>query len=160
MPGTKKAADLISASQFESAATRTTSTNLIYLQTMMLMSIEADRRGPASTLRGEPGPPKSVWLGSAVGLAYYLRLHSNRLSEKALTPMEDDTDSDDKIGRRDWWVLVMLDRWHASSTSTPLLIPDTSVVLLPEDQSLLGDATFHLARTVSSPPKLITVAVR
>lgn len=149
--GTKKAADLIAASQFESAATRTTSTNLIYLQTMILMAIEADRLGPPA-VRGQPGPPKAVWLGSAVGLAYHLRLHSNRSSEKMMTPKDDDVDSDERIGRRNWWALVMLDRWHASSTSSPLLIPDTSVGLLPEDQVLLGDSPFHLSRGFSLLP--------
>jgi hypothetical protein len=48
-----------------------------------------------------------------------------------------------------------MDRWHAASTSSPLLIPDTSVVVNPEDQALLGEKFYQLARksansTVSS----------
>jgi hypothetical protein len=43
-------------------------------------------------------------------------------------------------------VLFILDRWHASSTSDLLKLPENSVVLLPEDQILLGESTYHLAR--------------
>ncbi|KAI9834075.1 MAG: hypothetical protein M1819_003360 [Sarea resinae] len=139
---TRKASDLIAASQFESAATRTMSTNLIFLQTMILMALEADNHGPA-TMKGQLGPPRAVWLGAAVGLAYALKLHAVRYRERF---SDGDPDSDEKLARRDWLVLVILDRWHASSTSSPLLIPDSSVELLPVDQVLLGDSTFHLAR--------------
>ncbi|KAI9839720.1 MAG: Glucose-responsive transcription factor [Thelocarpon superellum] len=141
--GTRKAADLIATSQFENPATRTISTNLIYLQTMVLMAIEADNRGPAR-MRGHVGPPKAVWLGGAVGLAYHLRLHQSLAPENV--SQGDDEDSDERIGRRDWWVLVMMDRWHASSTSTPLLVPCALLSIAPEDQHLLGDAAFHLSR--------------
>ncbi|KAH0545226.1 hypothetical protein FGG08_000680 [Glutinoglossum americanum] len=139
---TRKAVDLITASQFENVATRTMSTNLIFLQTLILMALEADNHGPA-TMRGQLGLPRAVWLGSAVGLSYYLKLHVIRYRENS---SDVDPDSDEKLSRRIWWVLVTLDRWHASSTSSPLLIPDASVVLSPEDHILLGDAGFQLAR--------------
>ncbi|KAI9870625.1 MAG: Glucose-responsive transcription factor [Pleopsidium flavum] len=138
----RKASVLLSGSQFETVATRTTSTNLIYLQTMVLMALQADNHGPVTT-RGQVGPPRAVWLGAAVGLSYSLKLHINPSRNECAAG---DLDSDNNLGRRNWWTLVILDRWHAASTSSPLLIPDTSVVLLPEDQSLLGDSVFHLAR--------------
>jgi hypothetical protein len=106
------------------------------------MALEADSRGPA-TMRGQLGLPRAVWLGSAVGLSYYMKLHIIRCREKS---SDGDPDSDEKLSRRIWWVLVTLDRWHASSTSSPLLIPDTSVVLLPEDHVLLGEAGYQLTR--------------
>ncbi|KAI9807565.1 MAG: hypothetical protein M1825_005505 [Sarcosagium campestre] len=140
--GTKRASDLIAASQYESIAMRTTSTNLIYLQSMILMALEADNHGPA-TMKGQLGPPRAVWLGSAVGLANSMRLYrANRCSK--LT--NGDVDSDEKMCRRVWWVLVILDRWHASSTSSPVYIPDSILGLLPEDQSVLGESVYHLAR--------------
>jgi hypothetical protein len=123
-------------------------TNLIYIQIMLLMAIEADNRDPAST-RGQAGPPQSVWLGSAVGSAYSMKLHVQKMSSQQ---SENDPDSDDKLARRIWWSLVIMDRWHAASTASPLLIPDTSVVVYPEDQALLGENVYQLAResTVSS----------
>lgn len=142
---TKKAAQLL-ASQFENATAHTLSTNLVYLQTMLLMAIEADNRGPAT--KGQTGLPPSVWLGSAVGLAYSMKLHVHTPPDKQF---ENDPDSEDKLARRIWWSLVMMDRWHASSTSSPLLIPDGSVIVYPEDQALLGDNLYHLARKSPKP---------
>lgn len=123
-------------------------TNLVYLQTMMLMAIEAGSRGPAT--KSQAGPSQSAWLGSAVGLAYVLKLHSLTPSEK-----ESDADSDDKLARRVWWCLVIMDKWHASSTTSPLLIPDRTAILNFQDRTLLGDQLYQLARKClpfSSPP--------
>ncbi|MCJ1364994.1 Glucose-responsive transcription factor [Acarospora aff. strigata] len=140
--GVRKASELITGSQFEAPTTRSKATNLIYLQTMILIALEADNHGPA-TKRAQPGPPRALWLGAAVGLSYSMKLHINPPRGRFAPG---DMDSDENLGRRNWCTLVILDRWHAVSTSSPLLIPDTSVVLLPEDQSLLGDSTFHLIR--------------
>jgi hypothetical protein len=139
--GAKKAAQIL-ALQFDSSATSTFSTNLVYLQTLLLMAIEADNRGPVT--EGQTGATQSVWLGAAIGLAYSMKLHVHKPADKQ---SESDTDSEDKLARRIWWSLVMMDRWHASSTSSPLLIPDGSVIVYPEDQVLLGDNLYHLART-------------
>ncbi|KAF8534171.1 hypothetical protein BDD12DRAFT_757819 [Trichophaea hybrida] len=109
---------------------------------MVLMALEADNHGP-STVRGQSGLPRAVWVGGAVGLAYHLKLHHNRVGERFA---HGDPDSDEKLGRRAWWVLVVLDRWHAISTSSPLFIPDSNVVLLKEDQMLIGMTPFHLVR--------------
>ncbi|KAL7271472.1 Glucose-responsive transcription factor [Rhizina undulata] len=139
---TKRACELTVAAQFDNPAVRTMPTNLLYLQIMIFMALEADNHGPA-TMRGQLGLPRAAWLGAAVGLAYNLKLHHNRVRERHSSG---DPDSDEKLGRRAWWILVILDRWHAISTSSPLFIPDSSVVLLPEDQLLLGLAPFHIAR--------------
>lgn len=120
---------------------------------MILMVLEADNH---ATQRGRSGPPRAVWLGAAVGLSYTLKLHINPpRTSYALN----DLDADESLGRRNWWILVILDRWHAVSTSSPLLIPDSSVIIMPEDQSLLGDSVFHLLRKfqflpIPSPTKL------
>lgn len=138
--GTKKAYQIL-AMQSEPSANGNMSTNIVYLQTMLLMAIEADNRGPMSN--GQTGLPQSVWLGSAVGLAYSMKLHVHKSGDKQ---SESDPDSEDKLARRLWWSLVMMDRWHSASTSSPVLIPDACVVLYPEDQALLGDVLYQLAR--------------
>ncbi len=140
--GVRKASELMTGSQFDASTGRTKATNLIYLQTMILLALEADNHGPAKQ-RGQSGPPRAVWLGAAVGLSYFMKLHTNPPRNRVTLG---DLDSDENLGRRNWCVLVILDRWQAVSTTSPLLIPDTSVVLVPEDQSLLGDSVFHLAR--------------
>ncbi len=134
-------AHMIVESQFEVASSRSLATNMTYLQTMLLLAIHAGNQpsGP----RNQGGPSRSLWLGSAVGLAYSMKLHLHNQPEKGV---ENDPDSDEKLARRIWWTLVIMDRWHASSTSSPLLIPDESVVVYPEDQNVLGEYVYHLAR--------------
>ena len=151
--GGRKAYDLLAT--FEGHSSRNMSTNLVYLQTMILMALDADRRGPTTTWR-HSGPPQAVWLGAAVGMAHDLRLHAAtaRSRERYATS---DVDSDERLGRRDWWVLVMLDRWHAASTSSPLLIPDRSVLSIPEDRAILGDVVFHLTRTLHEHPSCLSL---
>lgn len=138
----KKATDLLSAAQFEGNAARSTAVNLVYLQTMMLMALECDKRGPFNGT-SDFGPPRSMWLGAAVGLAYDLRLYMVVEREHYVTA---DVDSDEHIGRRAWWVLVMLDRWHSVSISRPIMIPDSSVFTIPEDQALLGEVAYPMSR--------------
>jgi len=106
------------------------------------MALESDNHGPA-TMRGQVGPPRAEWLGRAVGMAAHLKLNIPRASYKIA---EDEADSDENLGRRIWWILFILDRWHASSTSCLLQLADSSSPLLPEDKLLLGDSTYHLAR--------------
>lgn len=136
----RKAASLISALQFENAATRSMANNLIYLQALILMAIQAALQGSSTP---QSGPSQSVWLGSAIGLAYQLKLHVPKQKELG---HGGDNDSDEKLARRVWLTLVVLDKFQSSSTPTPGLIPDSATVLLPEDNQLLGDSTFHLTR--------------
>jgi len=139
---TVKAAQLITAFQFESGSPPSLSNSLIHLQTLMLLAIRA------SQARTPGGLSQSVWLGSAVGLAYTLKLYQHKPLEH---PGVEDLDSDDRLARKIWWALVIMDRWHASSTSSPVLIPDSSVVLFPDDQALLGDSLYQVARKCAIP---------
>ena len=108
------------------------------------MFLYTELSGPGFT-RMQQGMPAAASLGLAVGLAYFLKLHVSR-SYTNLGGGGGDPDSSEKLCRRTWWTLVTLDRWHASSTSSPLFIPDTSTVLLPEDKNVLGESAYHLAR--------------
>ncbi|KAF4631153.1 hypothetical protein G7Y89_g6986 [Cudoniella acicularis] len=135
----KKASQLIITSQFDNASAHSFTVNLVYLQTMMLLVIATENLA----CRGQAGLSSSVWLGSAVGLAYSLKLHLHKQNNVVTTG--DDLDTE-KLSRRLWWSLVIMDRWHASSSSSPLMIPDGSVVVYPDDQTLLGESLYHLAR--------------
>jgi hypothetical protein len=139
----KKAAELLARYPFDNPSSHTNSTNLVYLQTLLLMALESDNHGPA-TIRGQAGPSRAEWLGRAAGVAGQLEINMIRTANNSV--MEGDRDSEERLARRVWWVLFILDRWHASSTADLLKLPENSVVLLPEDQILLGESTYHLAR--------------
>lgn len=104
---------------------------------MLFRVIEADNLGPNNMSQ------RALWLGLAVGLAATMKLHIPIRSEN---PGDLDPDSDESLGRRVWWCLVIIDRWHAVSTSSPLMIPDSSVVLFQEDKMLLGETGYQIAR--------------
>ncbi|EGP88426.1 unnamed protein product [Zymoseptoria tritici ST99CH_1A5] len=139
----KRTAELLAKYPFDNPSSHTNSTNLVYLQTLLLMALESDNHGPA-TIRGQAGPSRAEWLGRAAGVAGQLEINTIRSTSTSV--MEGDRDSEDRLARRVWWVLFILDRWHASSTADLLKLPENSVVLLPEDQILLGESTYHLAR--------------
>ena len=139
----KKTAELLAKYPFDDPGSHTNATNLVYLQTLILMALESDNHGPA-TIRGQAGPSRAEWLGRAAGVAGQLEINTIRLGGQSV--MDGDRDSEERIARRVWWVLFILDRWHASSTADLLKLPENSVVLLPEDQMLLGESTYHLAR--------------
>lgn len=139
----KRAAELLAKYPFDNPSTHTSSTNLVYLQTLIIMALESDNHGPA-TIRGQAGPSRAEWLGRAAGVAGQIQINTIRTQNQSV--MEGDRDSEDRLARRVWWVLFILDRWHASSTADLLKLPENSVILLPEDQILLGESTYHLAR--------------
>ena len=139
----RKASELLAKYPFDNPNAHTNATNLVYLQTLLLMALESDNHGPA-TIRGQAGPSRAEWLGRAAGVAGQLEINVIRNGSASI--MDGDRDSEERLARRVWWVLFILDRWHASSTADLLKLPENSVVLLPEDQMLLGESTYHLAR--------------
>lgn len=146
LQATRKASELISASQFEANSTPSMASNFIYIQCLILMALESDNHGPA-TMRGHRGPARREWLGRAIGQATELKLNSEGPRSAFL---DGDIDSDEKLGRRLWWILFILDRWHASSTSSTMLVSESSAQLVLEDQIILGESTYHLAREYCS----------
>ncbi|KXT04395.1 hypothetical protein AC578_3575 [Pseudocercospora eumusae] len=139
----KKTAELLAKYPFDNPSSHTNATNLVYLQTLIMMALESDNHGPA-TIRGQAGPSRAEWLGRAAGVAGQLEINVIHTSSQSL--IQGDRDSEERLARRVWWVLFILDRWHASSTADLLKLPENSVVLLPEDQILLGESTYNLAR--------------
>lgn len=137
---TIKSAQLVTAFQFEKGSSQSLSNNLVHIQTLMLLAIKASQANPSG------GSSQSMWLGSAVGLAYTLKLHQLRPSIYMAAEDQDD----ERLARKIWWALVVMDRWHASSTSSPVLIPDSSVVVSPDDQDLLGESLYQVAREFAS----------
>lgn len=62
---------------------------------------------------------------------------------------EGDHDSEEKIARRLWWSLIIMDRFHASSFATPLMVAESNVALYPGDEYVLGPMMYQLARKLS-----------
>lgn len=106
--------------------------DIVHAQTLVLLIVDADWRS-SSTLPS--------LLGRAVSLANQMRLWR-------YTPIESasEQDSDDQLCVRIWWSLILLDRWYAAGSGKPAQIPDSSVVMPPSLEIILGDVCFWLVR--------------
>lgn len=102
------------------------------------MAVEADNRPPNSS-----GPSKEAILGRAVSGAMARKLHQSR-PRQPLPGGIPDAGDDAKL--RIWWVLVVLDRWHAVSTGSHCLIPKRHMNTSPGLRRLLGERFYYLLR--------------
>ncbi|KAI0477183.1 hypothetical protein GGR56DRAFT_665309 [Xylariaceae sp. FL0804] len=116
--------------------------DLVHLQTLILAAVATDNYGPHS-LKGEHGiPSKTLLLAKAIGKANSMRL----FCLKPPTEEESQQGLDETVAVRAWWSLVVLDRWNAIATATPLIIPNASAVVPPSLRLVLGDNVFYLLR--------------
>lgn len=123
---------------------RSAVTDLVRLQTLVMVVIALDCQGIASVKGELGGPSKAEIIGRAVGLGYSMRLHLSEVDPDANPEL--DPNSDDNVALRAWWVLVMLDRWNAVGTAMPTLINNDSVVVLPGLKHIVGDVVYALIR--------------
>ncbi|KAL9126754.1 MAG: hypothetical protein Q9217_004244 [Psora testacea] len=99
--------------------------HLVHMQTLLLMAIADELNGPSSSQNAN-------WLGFAVLLA-------NSLHLQKVQYMDHTKSSDvDRLIRRAWLSLVILDRWHAAGMCSATLIHDENIQLVPSDHALLG----------------------
>ena len=167
---TIKACDIVGMEAFilDIRNPRSLSRNLLHMQILLLLAINADKRAFAAPQR-EPGHSLALntsleraytsrFVGSVIGAAWgcanELRLDENngmsrkRSHERIATPEEtvNDFDGEEALCRRAWWILVILDRWRAASISSMPLISDDKLRLNDSDRTLLGEGAYHLVR--------------
>lgn len=114
--------------------------SLVQLQTLLLLSIEADNLGPSSLTGAKGGPSKSATLSRAVALAYSLELYGSKPNLDG----DADLDSDENLAVRAWWSLVIMDRWNAVGTAKAVFIPRETAVPKISLRKLLGDVSYEL----------------
>lgn len=97
---------------------------------------------------GQKNLDQSVWLHHAVGLALAMKLPVRQ--QETSTGF----DSDDNTLRRIWWTLAIVDRFVAATMSTHYIIPEEALVLRREDQLILGDGVWNMARKCTLSKKV------
>ncbi|PSR97411.1 hypothetical protein BD289DRAFT_101064 [Coniella lustricola] len=113
--------------------------DIVYLQCLILMIINVDNLGTISLSREHEGPAKASLLGRAAGQAYAMGVPHEAMT--ATFASSDETDQCVRV--RAWWTLVVLDRWNAISTSTPLIISADAIVLPHNLKPILGEANYR-----------------
>jgi hypothetical protein len=137
------------------------------MQTLLLLAINADKRAfapPQSDTPPQiPSPPlpeqgyTSRFVGSMIGAAWGcandMKLcETNGMIRKRTHDQMDgnadvtDVDGEEFLSRRAWWILVILDRWRAVSTSSMPLISDDKICLKENDRHVLGEVGYHFVR--------------
>jgi len=141
------------------------SRNLLHLQTLLLLALNADKRSfaapqqisyPMSSTKecGYIARFVGSMIGAAWGCANELKFseisHISRKRNHSDMESPPDTlgdlDSEECLARRAWWVLVILDRWRSVSTSSVPLISDDKINLRDSDATVLGESAFHFVR--------------
>ena len=126
----------LAALKAEGPQARNSDANLAYLQALFFMAIITENSGPVHNRN-------TVWLAEAVSIATYLNLHQSHAFEMGDIADEDSTP---KVARRVWLSLLVLDRFHASSTAGSLLVAEDSARLVASDEDILGPGAYHLVR--------------
>jgi hypothetical protein len=165
---TRRACDLIGIEAFveDDRDQSSLSRNLLHLQILLLLALNADKRvfagPPTDTYLPSHQPKERIYtsrfvgsvFGAAWGCANELKVGDRypnfrkRGHEQIDSPNESmgDIDGEECLSRRAWWVLVILDRWRSASTSSTPLISDDKICLRDSDRPLLGDPAYHLVR--------------
>ena len=120
----------------EGPQVRTRDANLAYLQALFFMSLVTEASGPVLSRN-------TSWIAEAVSIATFLNLHQSHYFDIG---DPNDEDAPAKVARRLWLSLVVLDRFHASSTASPLLVAEDSARLIESDEEIMGTNAYQLVR--------------
>ncbi|EGC49250.1 C6 finger domain-containing protein [Histoplasma capsulatum var. duboisii H88] len=142
IPTFEKAQDRLYASFREEPSSRSLPTNFVLLQSILLMVLEADTRGPENLL-GQNGLSKSVLLEVAYPLSYHIAKNLGQV--RTSNPDDTEPDSDANIARRNWIVVGILSRWHAVAVAGPDIF-DTNETATLEDQQIFGAVPLQISR--------------
>ena len=132
----KGATEQVMALRNEDFTTRPTSDQLLYLQALLLMSLATDCHDPIYQSQSE-------WLQAIFDTFQNLNLPSDGPCEHIVGS---DPDTDTKLCRRAWVVLMIMDRWQAQSNYSNHVTRASNVTLYDQDLVLLGNDVYYFAR--------------
>lgn len=118
-----------------------TAVSLIWLQTLLLMIIDCDTRGPDNFVLKD-GIPKHTLVQAASKLGYDLAKSQGQL--RNMRPTDSDIDSDANLTRRSWVSLIILSRWYAISVADGTVLSGQEIGGR-EDERVVGQITTGIA---------------
>ncbi|RAH74442.1 putative C6 finger domain protein [Aspergillus aculeatinus CBS 121060] len=147
----ENAQDLLLYYTRQPAITRSTTVNLIWLQSILLMILDCDARGPDNMVMKD-GVPKHTLIQSATKLGSDLVKGLHLWKSQRVT--DPDVDSESSLARRSWVSLAIMARWYAISVADPSVL-NTLDVRNRGDERILGSVT---ARVCSYSTFLVELA--
>ncbi|KAJ5093877.1 hypothetical protein N7456_009738 [Penicillium angulare] len=131
-----------------------TAANLIWLQTLLLMIVDCDQRGPDNFVLKD-GIPKHTLVQAACKLGYDLAKNQGQLRNNR--DSDPDVDSDANLTRRNWVSLIILARWYAISVADATVIGGQEIGGR-EDERVVGHITTGIASFSTFLSELVTLA--
>ncbi|PYH89160.1 hypothetical protein BO71DRAFT_114049 [Aspergillus ellipticus CBS 707.79] len=150
------AQDLLLYYTRQPALVRPTGVNLIWLQTMLLMILDCDSRGPDNFVMKD-GVPKHSLIQSATKLGSDMAKSLGQLKSKRSS--DPDVDSDANLVRRSWVSLGIVTRWYAISVADPSVL-GTFEIGGREDERVLGSVTAGIASYSTFLVEMVTLAAQ
>ncbi|MCJ1386134.1 Glucose-responsive transcription factor [Xylographa soralifera] len=123
--------------------TRNDLESLLYLQTCVLMIFGSDMSGPGNSLPVDI-PARGVWFGLGVAAAQHLKLFNQATHSDQSDPVN--PDAEDSLGRRAFWIMIIMDRYYAISMGYQPLFQNASTYIRLGDRVVLGASLFNLAK--------------
>ena len=110
--------------------------HLVYCQALAFLAFASDKAGPSGMGRS------AEYIGRVAGRMSDLGLNDSKI----LSNIRDQDIEAYEVARRLFWVVFILDRFHASSMSKDLLLPLFCGSVSRDDNLALGEIGYHLAR--------------
>ncbi|KAF9889402.1 Glucose-responsive transcription factor [Aspergillus nanangensis] len=148
------AQDLLLYYTRQPAMVRPNGVNLIWLQTILLMILDCDSRGPDNFVLKD-GVPKHSLIQTASKLGSDLAKSLGQLKMKRSS--DPDLDSDSNLVRRNWVSLAIMSRWYAISVSDPSAL-GTFEIGGREDERVLGSIATGIGGYSSFLVEMVTLA--
>ncbi|KAJ5983965.1 hypothetical protein N7481_006064 [Penicillium waksmanii] len=131
-----------------------TPVNLIWLQSLLLMTIDCDTRGP-DNLVGNDSVPKHTLVSAASKLGYDLAKSQGQLKSKRAS--DPDIDSEANLTRRIYVSLIILARWYAISVADATVLSGQEIGGR-EDERVVGQITTGIASYSTFLSEMVTLA--
>ncbi|KAJ5899487.1 hypothetical protein N7495_004231 [Penicillium taxi] len=131
-----------------------TAANVVSLQSLVLLIIDCDSRGPDNFLLKD-GVPKQSLVQAASKLGYDLAKNQGQL--RSVRAADFDIDSIANLTRRNWVSLIILTRWYAVSVADATVLTGQEIGGR-EDERVVGQITMGLAAYSSFLSEIVTMA--
>ncbi|KAJ9667345.1 Glucose-responsive transcription factor [Coniosporium apollinis] len=131
--------------KYDDSGRWSTSTYVLYVQACVLLALASNNLGPAAT-RGASMDMQMNCLSKAVAMMYKGGFNA---VENRDTLFGTNVDPERQLARRVFWVVYILQRLYAISTSSPVTVANNTVLLMAEDRKILGDELYLTASLLS-----------
>lgn len=135
------AQDLLLYHTRQSFLIHSSAVNLVWLQTLILMIIDCDSRGPDNFVLKD-GVSKPTLVQAASKLGYDLAKSHGQLKSKRMTDV--DVDSEANLIRRSWVSFIVLARWYAISVADATVVAGQEIGGRDDDR-VVGQITTGVA---------------